>query len=386
MSKRNSEKKNKNKKRKVVLTILSVFLIAILGVVFWAYSIFGSIKTKEISKNKVDLGINELPPEEANKDIINIALFGVDKRPGETVFRSDAIMVLTIDNLHNKIKMSSLMRDSYIETEKHGGIKLTEAYAYGGPEFAIKTINQTFNLNIEDYATVNFESMEDIVNELGGVEIDVTKEELPHLNAYANDQSVARNNHYVPLTAPGKHMLNGTQAVAYARIRYTASSDFGRTDRQRTVLAALVNKILASGTTKFPSIISKLAPYVETSMNSTQMLKIATSSFLSGTTSELVQQRFPTTQEVYPLNLDIGECIGFDKKITQQQIHDFIYNDIIPDGNQLNVDNNTNLFTEEEPKSTTPNNTNNTTNTNTQNKSNTTNNNSNGTTTNKPAH
>lgn len=380
MSKRNSEKKNKNKKKKVVLMILSVFLIAILGVVAWAYSLVGSIKTKEISKNKVDLGITELPPEEANKDIINIALFGVDKRPGETVFRSDAIMVLTIDNLHNKIKMSSLMRDSYIETEKYGGIKLTEAYAYGGPEFAIKTINQTFNLNIQDYATVSFESMEDIVNELGGVEIDVTAQEISYLNHYAAEQAEARDNTYSPLTTPGNQLLNGTQAVAYARIRYTASSDFGRTDRQRTVLAALVNKILASGTTKFPSIISKLAPFVETSMNSTQMLKIATSSFLSGTTSKLVQQRFPTTQEVYPLELSIGECIGFDKKITQQQIHDFIYNDIIPVGNQLNVDNNTNLFTEEEPKSTTPNNTN------TQNKSNNTTNKSNGTTTNNSAH
>ncbi|MEG2354200.1 MAG: LCP family protein [Clostridium sp.] len=349
MSRKNSKNSKKRTRKKVLIAVLSVTLVAILGVAIWAYSLVGQIKTNPISKNNVDLGIKELPPEEENKDIINIALFGADKRPGETTYRSDAMIVLTIDNLHKKIKMSSLMRDSHVQADGFGSIKLTEAYAYGGPELAIKTINQTFGLNIKDYATVNFESMEDLVNELGGVEVEVTAEELPHLNDYGMEQAGFRGVSYKPLTRAGKQLLDGNKAVAYTRIRYTSSGDFARTDRNRTILAILANKILDAGVTKFPGIVSKLAPYVQTSMGSAEILKLATSSFLSGTTSELVQQRFPTLPQSQELNLNIGSCIGFDKQITQKQIRDFIYNDIIPEGNPLNLDNKTDLF-KEKPK------------------------------------
>ena len=118
----------------------------------------------------------------SDSKITNIALFGLDARENEDVGRSDALMILTIDQRHGKLKITSILRDSEVNIDGYGSDKITHAYAYGGPELAIKTLNQNYNLDIEDYVTVNFIQMAEIVDAFGGVEINVTDDEMTEIN------------------------------------------------------------------------------------------------------------------------------------------------------------------------------------------------------------
>ncbi len=143
--------------------------------------------------------------------------------------RSDSIIILSIDYVHNKLKLSSVMRDTYVYVEGHGNTKINHAYAYGGPVLAIKTLNSNFDLNIKDFVAVDFEGFKKIIDILGGVEIEIKDYELPTMET-------------VGIYEAGIYNLNGEQALAYSRIRKQGSGDYERTDRQRRVLEALFRK------------------------------------------------------------------------------------------------------------------------------------------------
>lgn len=123
-----------------------------------------------------------LVSDDGSSDIVNIALFGVDQRNNQEQVRSDSVMILSVDKKHNKIKIISLMRDTYVEIEGYGKTKLTHAYYYGGPQLAVKTINQNFGTNITEFATVNFQQMAAIIDAVGGVEIDISEAERKNAN------------------------------------------------------------------------------------------------------------------------------------------------------------------------------------------------------------
>lgn len=153
--------------------------------------------------------------------------------------RSDTIMILSIDKQHDKLKLTSIMRDTYISVDGHGMTKITHAYAYGGPQLAVKTINQNFNMNIKDYVTVDFFGLEKIIDSIGGVQINVEKAEVPVMNSYITETSRIEKTVPTFVQSSGLQTLNGSQAVAYSRIRYVGNADYKRTQRQRTVLEQL---------------------------------------------------------------------------------------------------------------------------------------------------
>ena len=248
--------------KKVALIIVAIIFAFILGGGLYAYSYIQNTMNKmdkvDISDNAQDLGITE----NKNGEIVNIALYGIDAAEGETG-RSDSIMILTLDNVHNRIKLTSVMRDSYVDIAGHGMDKINHAYAFGGPELAIRTLNENFGLNITDFMSVNFTSMPEIIDMLGGVSIDITDEEI------ATGQ--------IPgLYQSGTQLLTGEQALAYSRIRYASGNDFKRTERQRTVLNALVVKMIQQPVTSYPGLISDLAPYITTSLSNQEMLDMTT--------------------------------------------------------------------------------------------------------------
>jgi LCP family protein required for cell wall assembly len=319
--------------------IVFIIMVLVIGGVF-SYTVYnlGKINTIAISKSDEDLGIKpdvfpkdevivneevvlkeELPLEkevpleiEVSNNIINIAFFGVDRTDKDQPSRSDSIIILSIDEVHNKIKISSIMRDTYVEIENHGKTKINHAYAYGGPQLAIKTLNENFNLDIRDYVTVDFSNFEKLIDAMGGVEIDVAQDEIGLIPEIGE---------------PGLQNLNGLQAVAYSRIRHTVGDDYRRTERQRTVLAVMFTKIQTLGVTKFPSVVSMLLPFTETSMNSIDILKIGTKVFISNIMT-LEGERFPMD------GYCTGETIGgvwylvADMDATVDQLHKFIYEDI----------------------------------------------------------
>lgn len=268
--KRASDKRRGKKKstaKIVVIVIASILAVLIIGaVILWNY-LFGKMHHKNLNASDSELGINAGTVEE-KKSITNIALFGVDSRSNTFKGNSDVIMILSIDEINNKVKMVSVARDSYVPIDDHGRCKINAAYSYGGAKLAIKTLNQNYNLNIRDYATVNFGSMAKIIDKFDGVDIELTKKELDYLNSPDCRSEVPKK--LVP-GADGKCHLNGRAAVMYARIRYI-DSDFARGDRQKNVLDELFNKALNMPKTSYPSLVSELSEYVETSLSNTQII------------------------------------------------------------------------------------------------------------------
>lgn len=257
-------------------TLLLLFVLLVLagGVYVFGYMLSGLTMTR-IDKDA--LGIDTTHSDPA---VTNIALFGLDAREDENVGRSDALMVLTIDNKHHKLKLTSILRDSqvYID-DAYGYDKITHAYVYGGPEMAIRTLNQNFHLDIGNYVTVNFLEMARIVDAFGGVRLNVTPEEMEELNtnitnlALESPEAGIVNSDY--LFAPGDVLLNGHQAVAYARIRHLEGGDDMRASRQQQVLQALIQQLKGKSKLSYPALVHDVVPLCETSLGYLDMMGLA---------------------------------------------------------------------------------------------------------------
>lgn len=352
------EDKNKNKLKLWIKLVLSVFIIIVLvvGGVF-SYTLYklSDINTTTISKTDENLGIKPQVPIEKDEvvktevhlkeevpikeevplkkeeaaEIINIAFFGVDRRTENEASRSDAIMIVSIDAVHKKIKISSIMRDTFVQIKNHGQTKINHAYAYGGPQLAIRTLNENFNLNIRNFVTVDFFKLEKIIDTIGGVIIDVESNEISFINSYMGEVATIENKSISRITKSGPQTLNGLQAVAYSRIRYTAGGDFVRTERQRTILLAMLTEIQALGITEFPALVSKLIPFTETSMSSIDIIKLGTK-VLTSNIMTMEQERFPVDGYCKGKMIDSVWYLVPDMEATLDQLHKFIYEDIKP--------------------------------------------------------
>ena len=280
-----------------------------------------------IDKNDLNIKENILEKEDTivqNNDIKNIALFGIDETEG-TAGRSDCIMILTIDNKHNKLKLSSIIRDSYVAIPtKEKKDKINHAYAFGGPQLALKTLNENFNLNLDQFVTVNFSSLPKIIDSIGGITLDITNDELKYINDYINNLNNINGTNSPNITTSGPQKIDGTQALAYCRIRYTDGGDFERSQRHRTVINQLIEKCKTIPVTQYPSLLDELLPLVHTNLESSEMLSLAVN-LNSLKNQPLLQDRFPRDED------GNGKIIGgiyyyvFDEELTTKKIHEFIY-------------------------------------------------------------
>lgn len=331
MGKHLKRKKKKNRIKRFFILLITLFLFAIIsGGLFTLYEL-SKMKTNKINDSDENLGINtniDNKDKEKRANVINIALFGVDRRNENDAARSDSIMILSVDKEHNKIKLTSIMRDTYVNVDNHGMTKITHAYAYGGPELAIKTINQNFDLDIRDYVTVDFFSLEKIIDVLGGVQINVKNSEIKYLNSYINEVSTIEKVTPPLVNKAGVQTLNGKQAVAYTRIRYVGNGDYERTERQRTVLSALFNKVQKSGIKQYPSLVTKILPYTETSLSKLEIVKLGTDVFTNNITT-IEQNRFPIDGYCQGETINKIWYLTTNLKTTTNHIHKYIYDDII---------------------------------------------------------
>lgn len=322
---------NKKINSKKIALGITMFLLVVIGSgLIYGYSMLKKVNTMKITDDKQELGISNTDDTELPKDkIINVALFGIDSRTTKDKGRSDAMMVLTIDLKNNKIKLSSLMRDSYVPIDGYGETKLNHAYAYDGPLLAIKTINQNFGTDIKDFASVNFESVIDIVDYFGGVEIDVKPEEVEYINYYQGEVSELTGKPIQTLEKSGKVKLTGMQALSYSRIRSTSNGDFERTHRQRVVFETLYKQLLTSNPLQLSGILSKILPHVTTSLDTNEIINLGTA--LLKNKSSIEQERFPVDGYCEPLIKDNIWYLKFDRVKTKSQITDYIYKDIKPE-------------------------------------------------------
>lgn len=310
------------------ITLSLILIISIIGISGWSYFLSYYNKVNKVEIDKSDLGIaskDEMKEYSKANDIINIALFGIDSTDGGTG-RSDSIMIATIDPVHNKLKITSVMRDSYVNIPDRGMDKINHAYAFGGPQLAIKTLNQNFGLNIDKFVSVNFSSLPKIIDSLGGIDLNIRPDELDYINSYINDLNRKDGTNSPLISSTGTQHVNGIQALAYSRIRYTSGGDYERTERHRTVLTGLFNKLKTTPVSEYSSVVSQLLPFVETNIAATEIVSLGTKLISIGN-GDLIQDRFPRDGYCQGETINGVYYLTFDLETAKSQMRDYIFND-----------------------------------------------------------
>jgi len=212
-----------------------------------------------------------------DKNVENILVFGVDSRGTADIdCRADAIMIVSLDNNTKTIKLISLMRDCGVTIEGRSKVdKLTHSYAYGGVGLLINTINSNFGLDVQRFVMFDFNSSSNLIDLVGGVDIDVKTEEVKYANQSIAEQNVLMGDSVPFLTVAGMQTLDGIQAIAWSRIRH-ADSDFVRTSRQRTVATALMKKVASQNKFAQLNILKDSAGVFETNMTQSDLLRLGT--------------------------------------------------------------------------------------------------------------
>ena len=255
-------RRERRRVNKAALAVIGVILLVFGG--FWFY-VTGNLNSHPLPKDDASLGISQ----SGRFGVTNIAFFGVDTRDDTDTGRSDAMMILSVDIIRGDMKMTSLLRDSKVPIEGHGETKLNHAYAYGGPELAVKTINQVFDLDVKEFVTVNFNQLSDIVDAVGGVTLEISEAEKNEINSML-DMDFPGSPH---LEGSGTVVLDGHQAISFSRIR-SLDSDNARTDRQQEVLNAIFASVKNMGILEYPRFIHEFGAIVETSLSSWDVLKL----------------------------------------------------------------------------------------------------------------
>lgn len=271
------KKKKMNKGLKIFLIILLVLVIFILGLGVAGYT-FVNGKIGKMQKENIDttaVGINEETKQEL-KGYRNIALLGIDSRADDYGLgnRSDCIMIASINQETNEVKLISVYRDTYVyvtESGKERLDKITHAYSYGGAQNTLKSLNEAMDLNITEFVTVNFDAVIAAVDSLGGVYIDIDESEIKHVNDYIDATSESSGVKSSHITHSGRQKLDGVQAVSYTRVRYTAGGDYKRTERMRTVVEAMLSKAKTLNVGQLNSFADTILPKIRTNISSSEI-------------------------------------------------------------------------------------------------------------------
>ena len=300
------------------------------------------------SINPDDLELNPNLPD----NVVNILLVGVDTRSttlDDGLQHGDVQIILSINKDTGSVKLTSILRDLYVTIPGYKSKnRINVAYARGGGALAMRTINHTFEMNIEHYVTINFYGLASIIDAIGGVDVDLTKAEAKAINTYLKKHPPKYDNQdkeyeRVPLEAvAGVQHLDGVQAVMYARTR-SVDNDFGRTARQRHLLDLLLRKIMQDMTVdKFMTLMETSLPYVQTNVNASTMLNLGLSVLNSDIISRaqageslLEQMRIPMDETWKYDQTDGGSSVVVFRTVARreenvQALHEFIYGQYYP--------------------------------------------------------
>ncbi len=319
-SRREQKKKSKESHpvRNTFLVFLCIILVLVSCVGFYGYNTVDKLLSSFDSTEKiVD---NEYISESllySDDEQINILLVGIDAREGETESRSDTMMLVTLDNKNGEIKLTSFLRDSYVSIAgRDRKEKLNAAYLRGGIQTLVDTLEMNFKVSIPYYVVVDFEIFTTIVDELGGINVDVTEKES-YYTYHSGSVNVP-----VRIEAGEDILLNGEQALWYSRIR-KLDSDFMRTERQRKVITAIIEKTLQQDIPAIIELAETIIPLVKTNLSSKEIMSIGVKALLKQAYSyPIVQQPIPADNTWSSKSISgIGSCLvmDFDKNIKIMQ-------------------------------------------------------------------
>lgn len=283
-TKRKVRRRGRRKKRGFASWSLGKKIGAVLGGTFLAVAVIGMVilaskmnKLKSVKLNTDKLNISDEVQHE--EGYTNVALFGLDSRENDLgkENRSDTIMIASLNNDTKEVKLVSIYRDTLLELDDGSYNKANAAYAFGGPEGAVSLINRNLDMNIEKYVTVNFNALVDVIDAVGGLDLELTHDEVVHMNNYCVETSKVTGKSYEKIEpeVEGTYHLNGVQAVSYSRIRYTAGGDFKRAERQRLVLQKIADKVQNMSVGTVNKIIDSVFPQISTNFTLAEMIGYA---------------------------------------------------------------------------------------------------------------
>jgi len=318
-----------SKKGKIVIAVLLCILIPIIVYgTHLAYILYFSdtptiVDTEEPKQSDTfpgtpDLGI----PDVEESGVENIVLFGVDSRTEKDHGRSDSIIIATIDNNSKTLKLTSIMRDLFVKIGSTGEMnRINAAYTFGGPKLALETINKNFGLDIKYYGIIDFRAFQELIDIIGGVEVEVKDYEVNEINFYIKEVNGANS---TLIEKPGFQRLNGQQALSFARIRKVGNGDFERTERQRIVLNSLLEQAKKINIVKIPQVITTLASYVETNVPLSRILSLGISVY--GFKGKTESMRIPVDGYYQGQSVYGNAVLVPDIKANAMLLKEFIYN------------------------------------------------------------
>ncbi len=319
-------KTKKNFNLKIITLILVLLLVGIPCITLLAL------------KNNKNSNTDNSTSENTSGSITNILLLGTDGRENEDAFRSDCMIIATLDMKHKSIKLTSLARDTYVDIPGVGNGKLNEAYFWGKQDLLFKTIKNNFGIDLYKYIQVDFDNLMNIIFTLGGVEVNVEQYELDAVNnlipASYESCTYKDKGDMKLLTSTGTQKLNGYQAIAYTRIRYSDNA-INRDYRQREVLMSVLRDLKSKATSSYSETLKELAPYYSTNITSSEIFNLAANAYSSGAINNVKQGQFPIIDDVHVKGgtyKDSGWVWLYDVN-SVSVLKDFIFEDIDMDDN-----------------------------------------------------
>lgn len=296
LSKKKQSKGRKNKEQeeerksgfgKFLSVLVCFFVLLCIAWYIGISGIYGKMKYESVG---------QLAGESmTDNGVVNILLIGTDARSSEEAGRSDAMILLSVSSKTKTVHMTSLLRDMYVEIPGHDGNRLNAAYAYGGPELLLETVSDNFDIDVNRYVVVDFQTFANLVDAVGGVDLELSNEEVQWVNAYLNEYNILRNmpleTDYLDTSLSGVIHLNGPQALAYSRNRYIGS-DFGRTERQRKVLGAVADNIASAVISNPLELIDGVFSELTTNLSKSECLQLSLMS-AKLLTYDIVQSSIP---------------------------------------------------------------------------------------------
>jgi polyisoprenyl-teichoic acid--peptidoglycan teichoic acid transferase len=337
--------KNLSKKKKIVIGSVSAAIIvigSILGVYSYIRHSYSKIVVAEPPEKIEDVYIPEEDKqiEEIDygmeKDIVNVLLVGVDTRGEFEDSRTDSMIIATVNPIKGEVKLTSLMRDMYVQIPGRGYNRINAAFQFGGIELLKKTIKYNFGLSMDKYAAIDFRGFQDLIDMMGGIEIDIKSYEIKETNKYIKEVNGSNS---TLLWGPGLQKLNGQQALSYSRIRKVGNNDYERTERQRRVLSVLLDKIKDTKVTSYPKLYSTLSSYIKTNIEFDAMLKLVYTVYKMGnfTTGSF---RIPADGYFKSSSINGASVLVPNLKYNARELYKFIYNTVpanlvVPDNSKV---------------------------------------------------
>ena len=323
MAKKRRRKKRRNGRKKIILFVFEILLLLIVLLVVWAYNkTLGQVKYEDALTNS-EAGINE----DIDEDVLaNVALFGLDNRSNGSYDEghSDCIMIASLNYDTKEVQIVSVYRDTYLPIGNGKFAKANAAYANGGAKRAVAMLNSNLDLNITKYVCVDWKALVDAIDDIGGLDLEITKAELKEINYLIPEVDYTTGYNTPYLEGDGMQHLDGTQATCYARIRSTSGDDFLRASRQRIVLQAMLEKAKKANPATLVKICNSVVDDISTTLSLDQMVSLAkdvTKYKINSTTG------FPTDLTTKNMPRCGDTVIPADLVTNVKKLHEYMFDD-----------------------------------------------------------